>query len=126
MIKEEVEEWCKINHHIIIDLTVKKIPEQDVLKIAEGILEIDNISKRTREEEYVFARAIATNYLLDYIPKKKIAKLLKVDKASLYNYKNVNFFRDDRYLLGWQKFAIDKFKDKIKEIEEKLNGKKEN
>jgi len=125
MSKEDVEQWCKENNHTIINLSVQRIPADVVLKIAESAVDIDDITRKTKEEEYVLAKFMAIDYLARYLPKKKIAKLLHIDRTNVYNGESTKILtKGENYLKGWQKFAINIFNSKIKEIENEMDSSK--
>jgi len=121
MTKEDIEQWCKENNHIIVNLNVQRVPADVVLKIAESAVDISDITRKTKEEEYVLAKFMAIDYLVDYLPKKKIAKLLHIDRTNVYNGESTKILSQGKnYLKGWQIFAINTFKSKIKEIEDEM------
>ena len=118
MNKEEIEKWCEENNYLLVDLTKKTVPAEIVIKIAESSTYIDDIKKKNNGEEYTFARYMASAYLIDYIPRKKIAEKVGINISTIYSAEHSDILSENyQYLKKWQKFAVDNFKSKIKEIE---------
>jgi len=118
MNKEDVEQWCKENNHIVVDISKRRIPVDVVMRIAEASTDIDDITRRTQRPQYYFARALATSYLYKKIANNVISDMLGVGHDMVIYYKNQNLLELDlKYLKEWQRDSVTFFKARIEEIE---------
>ena len=118
MKKEDVENWCKENKYVLIDLNIQTIPASVVIEIAESSTGIDDIRLKTQRPQYSFARQLVASYLDDHLANNKIAELINVKYDVTCYIRNLNILTTDlKYFKPWQRDAIIYFKDKINEIE---------
>ena len=121
MTKEDVEQWCEKNNHIIVDISKKKIPADVVLRIAEASTDISDITRKTRRPQYSIARMIAASYLYKKMPSNKMADMLGVTPDMIIYYRGQNILEVElKYLKEWQRESVTFFKNKIEEVETSL------
>lgn len=130
--KEDVENWCEENNYILIDSSVERIPIETIIKVAKSVTGVDDITLKNRREDYVAARFMIIEYLKNYFPNKVIAEATGLSACMISDHignKSQILEEDEKYLRAWERFMVNSFKAKVKEIEEQLNienGKKEN
>ncbi|MBC7088689.1 MAG: hypothetical protein H5T96_09545 [Tissierellales bacterium] len=99
----------------------KEVPAEIVIKIAEDSTEIDDIKKRTRKQEYYFARAMAANYLIRWHNFSKVGEMLNVGHDIIHYYMGQDVLKTDpKYLKLWQRHSVNYFKTEIEKMESSL------
>jgi chromosomal replication initiation ATPase DnaA len=122
MNKNDIEKWCKVNNYLLVDLNRDHVPPEQVKEIASvatGIIS-DDITKKVRQGEIIFARYLGINYLWKYYGVRTLGRMFNLDHSTVSNArkqmldseKNILFFKT------WQQNAIRFFNSKIKEIED--------
>ena len=123
MKKSEVKEWCKENNFALIDLN-HRFPDVEYVKtIAEKACYVDDILNKGRLGSASFSRYLAMNYLINFIPPGKVAKIF--GKSHCMTSHAVSVLSDDlKFYKPWQREAIKYFNSKISEMEERYEKNK--
>lgn len=118
---KKIKQWCSENDYLLIDLRKERIPTQAIITIAERATGIDDIFKKTRKQEYSFARHLATAYLDKHLSAGIISELFGFNHTVPSYVRNQDFMNCDvKFYKHWQQKAILYFREKIDEIEKNL------
>jgi len=120
MTKKEVERWCKLNNHILIDLR-EKISMRKVITIAERAVNVLSIKYKRRRHRTIFARNLAISYLKDIYPHRKLIVEMEMQDTAFRIVVGKDILNDNKkFEKKWQTNAVKFFKNKIEEIESSL------